>query len=239
MPGGQKVPYRHLLRRVIPQGVSKECPRNAQTKEPEPASVVHTTKRGNRMAKAKFGNAGFSFRGYRVRTANLPEEFWAMAIATDERTLSGDGIARSPALDGLNGAWNGVSWSAVIAGAFTAIAVSIIVIALGTGIGMEVVSPYSSSSPSAGTMTAIGALWLVFAQAVGFAVGGYVAGRLRRPPANMHTAEVKFRDGANGLVVWAIGVVLSFFILASAIDKVGSAAGTAVAGTAGVGLGSA
>jgi hypothetical protein len=192
------------------------------------------------MAKAKFGNAGFSFRGCRVGTANLPEEFWAMAIATDERTLSGDGIARSPALDGLNGAWNGVSWSAVIAGAFTAIAVSIIVIALGTGIGMEVVSPYSSSSsPSAGTMTVIGALWLVFAQAVGFAVGGYVAGRLRRPPAAMHSSEVKFRDGANGLVVWAIGVVVGSLILAGTINKIGSAAGTALTGAATVGIGGA
>jgi hypothetical protein len=161
-----------------------------------------------------------------------------MTFATDETTIAGNGmgVMRSPAQAGWTGAWNGVSWSAVIAGAFTAIAVSIIVIALGTGIGMVVASPYSSSSPSASTMTIIGALWLVFAQAVGFAVGGYVAGRLRRPPANMHTAEVKFRDGANGLVVWAIGVVLSFFILASAIDKVGSAAGTAVAGTAAVGL---
>ena len=43
---------------------------------------------------------------------------------------------------------------------------------------MELVSPYSySSSASASTMTVIGAVWLVFAQAVGFATGGYVAGR--------------------------------------------------------------
>src|ERR1700733_15964125 len=162
-----------------------------------------------------------------------------MASATDDTLIAGDNTAarRSSVLAGSNGAWTGVSWSGVIAGAFTAIAVSIIVIALGTGIGMEVVSPYSSSSsPSAGTMTVIGALWLVFAQAVGFAVGGYVAGRLRRPPANLHNAEVKFRDGANGLVVWAIGVVVSSFILAAAIDKIGSAAGTAVAGTAGAGV---
>src|SRR3984885_12531693 len=161
-----------------------------------------------------------------------------MAFATDDTLIAGDNIAarRSSVLAGSNGAWNGVSWSAVIAGAFTAIAVSIIVIALGTGIGMEVISPYSSSSPSASTMTVIGALWLVFAQAVGFAVGGYVAGRLRRPPANLHNAEGKFRDGANGLVVWAIGVVVSSFILAAAIDKIGSAAGTAVAGTAVAGV---
>jgi hypothetical protein len=140
------------------------------------------------------------------------------------------GVARSA---GWAGAWSGVSWSAVIAGAITAIAVSFIVISLGTGIGMELVSPYSySSSASAGTMTVLGAVWLVFAQAIGFATGGYVAARLRRPPAGIHSHEVKFRDGANGLVVWAIGVVVSFFIIVSAVDKVGSAAGTAAAGTA-------
>ena len=78
-------------------------------------------------------------------------------------------------------------------------------------------------------MTVIGAVWLVFAQAVGFATGGYIAGRMRRTPTPMHTDEVKLRDGANGLVVWAIGVVVSFLILATAVAKVGSAVGSAAA----------
>jgi hypothetical protein len=153
-------------------------------------------------------------------------------------TIAGDniGIARSPAQSGWTGAWSGVSWSAVIAGAITAIAVSFIVISLGSGIGMELVSPYSYSSPSGSTMTVIGALWLVFAQAIGFATGGYLAARLRRPPAGLHTSEVQFRDGANGLTVWAIGVVVSFFILVAVVDKIGSAAGTAAAGTAAAGV---
>ena len=113
----------------------------------------------------------------------------------------------------------------------TAIAVSFIVISLGSGIGMELVSPYSySSSASASTMTVIGAVWLVFAQAVGFATGGYVAGRIRRSPAPLHTDEVKFRDGANGLVVWAIGVVITFFVLVTVVGKIGSATGSAAAG---------
>lgn len=152
-----------------------------------------------------------------------------MTVITDETTL----VGTDPVQVGRGGTWSGVSWSAVIAGVFAAIAVSIIVIALGSGIGMAVTSPYAySSSPSASTMTIIGALWLVFAQAVGFAVGGYVAGRLRRGPAQMHTDEVKFRDGANGLIVWAIGVVLTFFFVAVAVNKVGSAVGSAATKTA-------
>ncbi len=150
----------------------------------------------------------------------------------DDTTIVGDSVAVMTSSQGTWGAaWSGVSWSAVIAGALTAIAVSFIVISLGSGIGMELVSPYSySSSASASTMTVIGAVWLVFAQAVGFATGGYVAGRIRRSPAPLHTDEVKFRDGANGLVVWAIGVVITFFVLVTVVGKIGSVTGSAAAG---------
>jgi hypothetical protein len=155
----------------------------------------------------------------------------------DETTIVSGSAVGAP---GFARGWNGISWSAVIAGAVTAIAVSIIIMSLGTGIGMVLVSPYSYSGPSASTMTVIGALWLVFAQAVGFATGGYVAGRLRRPPAALHDDEVRFRDGANGLVVWAIGVIVASLVVAGAVEKIGAAAGTAgtvVAGGAAAGAG--
>jgi hypothetical protein len=117
-------------------------------------------------------------------------------------------------------AFSAVSWSAVIAGALTALAVSIIVIALGSGIGLTMASPFSYA-PSAGTLTVLGAVWLVFAQACGYATGGFVAGRLRTNPSVVHSSEVKFRDGANGLVVWAIGVVVSSLLVVAAADAVG------------------
>ena len=41
---------------------------------------------------------------------------------------------------------------------------------------------------------------------------------------------MKFRDGANGLVVWAIGVVITFFVLVTVVGKIGSATGSAAAG---------
>ena len=130
--------------------------------------------------------------------------------------------------------WSGISWSGVIAGALTAVAVTAIIVALGSGIGFSLASPFSSS-PSSSTLTILGAVWLVFAQGVGFATGGYMAGRLRANPGRWHTGEVKFRDAANGLVVWAIGVVLSMLLLAGAVSKVTSAAATAggAAATAG------
>ena len=135
--------------------------------------------------------------------------------------------------------WSGLSWSGIIAGVFAAIAVTFVFIALGSGIGLSLASPFSAS-PSAGTLTVLGAVWLVFAQALGFATGGYVAGRLRREPMPVHTSETKFRDAASGLVVWAIGVVVTSILLAAVVEKAGStAATTAALGAAAAGAGAA
>ena len=98
------------------------------------------------------------------------------------------------------------SWSAAIAGVFAAIAVSLLVVALGSGIGLSFASPYTG--PSATTLGVAAAVWLVMAQAMGFATGGYVAARLRNPAFDGIAGESSFRDAAEGLVVWALGVVI-------------------------------
>jgi hypothetical protein len=99
------------------------------------------------------------------------------------------------------------SWSAAIAGALAATAVSFIVISLGTGIGLSFASPYRPG-PSATTLTVMAALWIVMAQAFGFACGGYLSARLRAHFNDSFGEETRFRDAAQGFVVWALGVVL-------------------------------
>lgn len=144
-----------------------------------------------------------------------------------ETTFAGDEVAIVETPAAWSG-WSGISWSGVIAGALSATAVWIILVALGSGIGLALSSPFSSS-PSAGTMTIMGAVWLVLAQGIGAAIGGYMAGRLRTNPSVVHSGEVKFRDGANGLVVWAIGVAVGLLLIAGAAGKISSAAGSAAA----------
>jgi hypothetical protein len=97
------------------------------------------------------------------------------------------------------------SWSAAIAGAIAAAAVTFIIAALGSGIGLPFASPYSSGL-SATSLTVSAAVWLVMAQAIGFATGGYLAGRLRSPLFDGAVGERTFRDAAQGFMVWAIGV---------------------------------
>src|SRR5438132_520031 len=107
------------------------------------------------------------------------------------------------------------SWGVAIAGAIAAAAVSFILMALGSGIGLAVASPYGSG-PSASTLTIAGAVWLVLAQTAGFAVGGFIAGRLRLNSPYAAGAESTFRDGAHGFMAWAVGVALTALLLAGA-----------------------
>jgi hypothetical protein len=69
---------------------------------------------------------------------------------------------------------------------------------------------------SAATVRAGAIIWLIFTQILAFAMGGYIAGRLRTKWVDIHTDEVYFRDTAHGLLVWAVGIVLMAAFLASA-----------------------
>jgi hypothetical protein len=116
---------------------------------------------------------------------------------------------------------SGISWGAAIAGAFVIAALSLILLALGAGFGLSVVSPWSSvnaSSASGGGAV----VWLIITAALSSAMGGYLAGRLRTRWVALHTDEVHFRDTANGLVAWAVGlVVAAAFLASSAASMVG------------------
>ena len=111
---------------------------------------------------------------------------------------------------------SGVSWAAVIAGAFVAAALSLILLALGTGMGLSSVSPWSNVGASASTINNAAILWLIIIQIIASAMGGYLAGRLRTKWATIHTDEVYFRDTAHGFLVWAVGLVITASFLSSA-----------------------
>ena len=114
------------------------------------------------------------------------------------------------------GSSSGVSWSAVIAGAFVTASLSLVLLALGTGLGLSSVSPWANSGVSASTVGKSAIAWLILIQIIASALGGYLAGRLRTKWAAVHTDEVYFRDTAHGFLVWAVAVVLSAAFLSSA-----------------------
>ena len=111
---------------------------------------------------------------------------------------------------------SGVSWGAVVGGAFVAASVSLIMLALGAGFGLGVVSPWSNTGASSSALGIAAICWLIAMQMVSCALGGYLAGRLRTKWVAVHTDEVFFRDTANGFLVWAVGLVITVTFLVSA-----------------------
>src|SRR5256885_1932303 len=100
-----------------------------------------------------------------------------------------------------------VSWGAVIAGAFASAALSLILLALGAGFGLSATSPWSNVGASASRVGVGAIIWLIIVQIMAFAIGGYIAGRMRTKWVGVHTDEVYFRDTAHGFLVWAVGIV--------------------------------
>jgi hypothetical protein len=129
-----------------------------------------------------------------------------------------------------------VSWGAIIGGAFVMVAVTMLLLALGSGLSLSSVSPWPGSGVSATSFTVITAIWLIVVQWMSAGLGGYLTGRLRTHWVGVHTHEVFFRDTAHGLLAWAVASVIGIGLLTSAVSSVvgGSAhvASTVAAGAA-------
>lgn len=123
-----------------------------------------------------------------------------------------------------------VSWPAVIAGGLLAAALTLLLLALGSGIGFSVVSLWSAPPDITSTKAAtVAGIYMAVTAVMSSALGGYISGRLRMRWARTSDDELYFRDTAHGVLAWAFATVLGAAVLASAT--------TVVAGGAAAGLG--
>ena len=128
-----------------------------------------------------------------------------------------------------------VSWEAAIAGALLASALSFVLLAFGTAVGLSLVSPWTSTAASAKWTGSLAAFWIVAQQIGSFLAGGYVAGQLRSRWGEAKPDEIEFRDGIHGALVWAIGTIIGALLavsvassaISTATRTVGLAAGAA------------
>lgn len=128
------------------------------------------------------------------------------------------------------------SWPSIIAGAVVAMSATLVMIALGSGIGFASISPWTDHGVTATTFAISTAIWLIVTQWISAALGGYLAGRLRTRWAGVHTHEVFFRDTAHGLITWAVATVLVAAVLTSGVMSGVGAAGRATAQVAAAGV---
>ena len=136
-----------------------------------------------------------------------------MAAVYSDRTVAN---SLSGAVAPNESSASAAAWPAIFAGAVVAVSASLILIALGSGIGLASVSPWPNSGASVTTFTVMTAIWLIVIQWVSSLLGGYITGRLRTKWVSTHTHEVFFRDTANGLVMWGLATVIGALVLASA-----------------------
>jgi hypothetical protein len=128
-----------------------------------------------------------------------------------------------------------ISWGAILAGVVIAVAVQLVLGILGAGIGLTMVDPVEGTTPgAAGFGIGAGLYWLV-TTILALGAGGYAAARL----AGVHE---RFDALVHGLVVWGVTLILTLYLLTSAVGGIiGGAFRTvgAVAGAAGSTVGAA
>ncbi len=131
-----------------------------------------------------------------------------MSTTMDERARTSRVIGGVASDSTLESSASAVSWAAIFAGGFVAAAASVILVALGSGLGFAAISPWPNNGASLTSFAVSAGIWLIVVQWVASALGGYVTGRLRTKWVGTHTHEVFFRDTAHGLVTWALATVI-------------------------------
>jgi len=119
-----------------------------------------------------------------------------------------------------------VSWGAVFAGLFLALATYLFLALLGTAIGASAVDPMAPGNPLAGFGTGAG-LWVGFSTLIALAVGAFFAGRTAPGKGALH-----------GVLCWAVTTLVTVYALSSlAGGVIGAATRAAGAGAALAGQG--
>jgi hypothetical protein len=167
------------------------------------------------------------------------EPFWSRPLVRHENTVAagkqgaGMDIAAQPGTTIVDVQTSGVSWPAIAAGAVGAAALTLLLTALGAGLGLSVVSPWADSGISATTFKVGAGIYLCCVAVMASALGGYLAARLRTRWTGVHTNEVFFRDTAHGFLAWAFATILTASVLGGVAAKLTSGAASAAGAAAG------
>jgi hypothetical protein len=133
---------------------------------------------------------------------------------------------------GIDDASAAVSWAAVIAGAVGNVAVTLILLAFGVGVGFSVISPWAGEGVSTTTFTISAGVYVIAIAMLASTVGGYLAGRLRSQWSTVHEHERYFRDSAHGFLTWAFALVVGVGVLGGAFTHIFAGASAGAAPTA-------
>lgn len=113
-----------------------------------------------------------------------------------------------------------LSWSAVIAGVFIAIAIQLLLSFLGLGIGFGSINPLDEAKPFSGLGT--GALvWWIVTMLISVFTGGWVAGWFSN-----HVQKTDLI--LHGLLTWCMLTFLNMYLITSSVGKIVGGVGTVI-----------
>jgi len=115
-----------------------------------------------------------------------------------------------------------LEWTPSWVGAIVCAALSFVLLAFGSALGLAVASPSSTWRDTSAVLCLLSGLWLLLTSLASFGLGGYLAGRLRIPLRPHSRDEVEFRDGIHGLLVWALAVLIGAVIAIAASSTIGA-----------------
>jgi len=104
-----------------------------------------------------------------------------------------------------------VAWGAVFAGAVVAIAVQIMFTVLGWAIDFALIEPAQAQAVPRG-MGVGAAVWWIVTGLISLFIGGWVAGRMAGLPQRLDA-------GLHGLVTWGLALLISVFLLTTAVGN--------------------
>jgi hypothetical protein len=135
----------------------------------------------------------------------------------------------------LAGVVKRVSWPAIFSGVVLVLAVEVLLNMLGAGVGLSLVNPGSAGTPDTRGFGIGAGIWWFVSSIIALLFGCYVAARL----AGVGT---RFDGMLHGLVIWGLALLITVYLLSTAVGSVIGGAFTLVGDTvsaAGKGLASA
>jgi len=102
-----------------------------------------------------------------------------------------------------------VQWAPIVAGAFAAAALALVLDAFAAVVGLAVSSTAPTWRDSSVGLWFLSGVYLVVVALAAYGLGAYIAGRMRDRLAEGADVDREVRDGIHGLLVWALATLLT------------------------------
>jgi hypothetical protein len=112
-----------------------------------------------------------------------------------------------------------VQWGPIFAGALAAAALALVLHSFAGAVGISVSSTAPTWRDASTALVLLSGVYLILVALASYGLGGYVAGRARMPLGAGTPDEIEFRDGAHGLMVWAVATLLTALLAFGAVQS--------------------